>query len=411
MAATLPLAVVALGTLAAQSNLDLGVRAESRAGMVRAIDGVTPVPTADFRLSPIAEGATAWRGLRLNAGYNPELWTRATSLGAAPLIMHRAGAGLTAGRGRGPYLDVTANGMVGDVDFTLAGEQLEQPFGLATQGGVVNLAAGDVTTRVYHRPTDDFDYGVQAQMRSIGTPTVYRRDPPGLQMMPRTEAFLGLSVGRFDRFRLNAAAHGAWPFMFASLPRTPRAHPAYVGVQPDILWSHRWTRTLNTSVRGGALFAYQRLGYLFQDNTPIALPALTLSLTDQRRMIRWASVTTGLNVGVMPLYDPFLLGLTERSFVQLANRVELGRLWRIDVAAQYLALITTVIPTTSRGAELDNHIAMLTGSVRRNITDNIAVEAGGFSGLRINMSARGGPDIAPQVTLYLAISAGFGFDS
>jgi hypothetical protein len=408
MTSSIPLALLALGSLASDSRLDVSVRTEGRAGMVRAFDSVRPIPTADLRVIPRGLGYTAWRGLRLSAGYSPELWMRATGFGAAPLILHQAHAGITAGYGRGPKLEAAFSGLAGDVDFMLAGQQLEQPFGLAGQGGVVRMAAGGMVTRIFHQPTDDFEYGVLAQVRGLGTPTVYMADEPPLQVLPRTEAYAGLAVGRFDHFRLGVAAHGAAPFLLAAVPRTPRMAPAYVGLQPELRWAHRWTRTFNTSVTTGALFARQRLGFIFEQNTLVALPALTLSINDERRMLRWARVTTSINGGVRPLYDPFLLGITERAFVQFANGVELGNQWRMAISAQYLTLVTSVIPTSSRGAEIDDHIVMLTGSLQHWLTRNVIIEGGTFGGVRVNTNRRTGPEIAPQVTLYLAITTSYG---
>lgn len=407
---TAPLVLAVLGAVSADSTLDFGVRAEGRGGLVRAIDAPTPVPTADMRVSPLVEGGTRLRGFDIAAGYQPDLNLRASFAGGAPLVFHRARGRLHVGQGRGPHLDLGVGLAAGDVDFTVANEELESPFGLASQGGVVSLTAIVTTATISHRPTDEFDYGLRLQLQTLGTPTAYEDEVPPLQSLPRVEAYGNLLVGRFDQFQLVTSVHGAWPFLLAVVPRTPRLHPAYVGTQPELRWSHTWTRTLRSTVRGGALFAYQRTGHIIDDGTPIVFPVTSVMVADRRRAMRWASVTTGLTVGVSPLYDPFLVGLTERFYVQLGNEVELGRMWSIESTAQYMRLVASVVPTVTRAAESDDQITGVSTAIVRHFSKNWHLEGGGFAGLRID-DRPGGAYLAPQLVLYLAVTAGFGLDA
>lgn len=407
---TAPLVLAALSALSADSNLDFGVRAEGRGGLVRALDAPVPVPTADLRVSPVIEGATSMRGLDVAAGYQPDLNLRASFAGGAPLVFHRARGRLHVGQGRGPHLDIGFGLAAGDVDFTVANEELQSPFGLASQGGIVSLTAIVTTAALSHRPTDDFDYGLRLSLQTLGTPTAYEDAVPPLQTLPRAEAYANLMVGRFDQFQLLSSVHGAWPFMLAVVPRTTRLTPAYVGTQPELRWTHTWTRMLRSTVRGGALFAYQRTGLIFEQGVPIVFPVASVMIGDRRRMLRWASVTTGLTVGISPLYDPFLVGLTERAYVQLANEVELGDMWSIQSTAQYLTLVASLVPDISRGAETDDQITGVSTAVVRHFSDNLKLEGGGYAGLRIDERVSG-LYLAPQLVLYLAVTAGFGLDS
>ncbi len=407
---TASLVLVVLSALSADNSLDFGVRAEGRGGLVRAVDASLPVPTADMRVSPVVEAATEMRGLDLAAGYQPDLNMRASLTGGAPLVFHRGRARLHAGQGRGPHLDLGFGLAAGDVDFTVANQELESPFGLASQGGIVSLTAIVATANVTHRPTDEFDYGVRTSLQTLGTPTAYDDEVPPLQTLPRAEVYANLLVGRFDQFQLLGSVHGAWPFMLAVVPRTTRLTPAYVGTQPELRWSHRWTRTLMSTVRGGALLAYQRTGHIIEDGVPVMFPVMSVMVGDQRRAMRWARVSTGLTVGVSPLYDPFLVGLSQRFFMQLANEIELGRMWSIESSAQYMTLVAALVPDISRGAESDDHITGVSTAVVRHFSHNLSVEGGGFAGLRIDESDAG-LYFAPQLVLYLAVTAGFGLDT
>lgn len=407
---TAPLVILVLQALSADSTLDVGVRAEGRGGLVRALNAPLPVPTADMRVSPLIEGSTRFRGLDLAAGYQPDLNLRASFVGGAPLLFHRARARLHAGKGRGPHLDLGFGLAAGDADFTDANQELESPFGLASQNGVVTLTAIVSTLAITHRPTDDFDYGVRAQLQTLGTPTAYEDPIDPLQTLPRAELYANLMVGRFDQFQALASVHGAWPFMLAVIPRTTRLTPAYVGTQPEVRWSHRWSRTLMSTLRGGALVAYQRTGHLFEQGEQVLFPVLSATVGDRRRAFRWANVSTGLTVGVSPLYDPFLVGLTERFFVQLSNEVELGRIWTIESTAQYMSLVANVVPEVSRYAQSDDQLLGASTAVVRHFSRHLKLEGGGFAGLRIDQTASG-PYLAPQLVLYLAVTAGFGLDT
>lgn len=406
-----PLFLLVLQAISADSALDFGVRAEGRGGLVRAVDAPLPVPTADMRVSPLVEGRTTLRGLDMAAGYQPDLNLRATLVnGSAPLVFHRGRARLHAGQGRGPHLDLGFGIAAGDADFTDANQELESPFGLASEGGIVSLTAIITTLQVSHRPTDDFDYGVRSTLQTLGTPTAYEDEINPLQTLPRAEVYANLMVGRFDQFQALASVHGAWPFMLAVVPRTTRLTPAYVGTQPELRWSHRYSRTLMSTLRGGALFAYQRTGHILEDGQPVIFPVLSATVGDRRRAMRWARVSTGLTVGVTPLYDPFLVGLTERFFVQLANEVELGRMWTIESTAQYMSMVASLVPEVSRYAQSDDQIVGASTSVVRHFSRNLKLEGGGFAGVRVDETPTG-PYFAPQLVLYLAVTAGFGFDT
>ena len=85
-------------------------------------------------------------------------------------------------------------------------------------------------------------------------------------------------------------------------------------------------------------------------------------------------------------------------------------MWTIESTAQYMSLLASVVPDVSRYAESDDQLAGVSTAVVRHFSRNLKLEGGGYAGVRVDETPTG-PYFAPQLVLYLAVTAGFGFDS
>lgn len=410
-----PAAVVlsALAALAAGTDLDVGLRAEGRAGAVRSTAEGGVGVAVDAQLSP-ALVVTHERGDLLASGrYTTNLALRGSTAELTPFGVHRLAGDLAAGReARGLRLELRASLTAGEVTFDEAAEELDQPFGLGRVGGVVPLlnvaGSAGVTTRPFRHlalrgavqaqvvagPRDDA--APVSSLLGFALPSLLKDGALAPQLIPEVGAEVLWEPTRRDALAFELRVPAVVDDQgFAAAAAIPAAR-----------YQRALQRDLIGRLRAGAAAGYQRSG---PRGVPagFGLPLVEAALEAGPAGLGRRGLSLMTSAGALPLYDR-LLGAWSLRFA-LRGAVSYQPLRWLQLSGQLAADSRLMDFGPSERPRTDEHVVAARGLAAFAAMENLRVETGLSGSLRASeLSPKAA--LLPEWSLFVAVVTGFGWE-
>lgn len=432
------LLVFAIGIFPVNTRLDVGLRSEARGGVLRAPRRLDVGVGAALQLTPMAFLRMNEGSLETVVSYAFNLGLRASSDGFGGFSSHNIGATFLGGQEDAslrPFGSVTA--FFGDVDFTDAGQRLQQPFGLGDVRGIVPVLFAGGTFGATARPSPQlrFEQRVSVQLAAVPEPLEDTRDLSRTRPSPAPIVSLGPLLPRTPgrRFRdglpvvpppdglvpqllpevVLAGQYNATRIdLFESELRLATAveadGPTYAAATPSFRYTRRLTRTLSSDLRAGALFGWRPDVSGGLEGQRVIWPLVNVSLTGETRPPFLGGVSATGRVGMTPFYDAFLGALTQRLFVGGTGQWRLPGDVQLSFGVQSFSLLGLLGTREQLRRVQDDHILALSSSAAWFFLKDLKVEGGLIGSVRAKEPVFPVDRyVRPDVVGYLALSAGF----
>lgn len=373
------LALIAVVQTPANVQVQGTMAGESRVALDAATNEWSARNRLDLWLTPSLRILGKAKALRAHFSYEPILQLGVTPDVAPPYLLHRLSLAFQLPITRKTNLDLSTGVGMGTIDFAAANLPLQTPFGFLSRSGAIPIGFGGLGFVVNHRVSSLWQWSVRSMLSHFAVPTA----PDGRDSPLQSQAHLEILTSGRTRvqgaFELAISADSTLPYLLAEQPRTPRGIPAYSSIQPELRWRQYWSSQELTFLRIGWFFGRQRNDYLFIETLPVSLPVVTIEHIGKPRRVLGLQHSLHLRGGLLPLYDPFLLGITERVFVVAIYEAKPAIKGTMRLSFQYDDKISSVVPIRSRSAETRDQLYRIQAIIERSFIRNLSGRFGIFS--------------------------------